>query len=275
MRLNVATWTDNRSPKFVNQDSIFTFIRPPELGQIRALLIVADGMGSNGDNRYAGTITSQLAIKIIHHRLRDFLGQSDDSEPTSILTDMGLTESDPEKHLEWCLQSSIQEANEAIYSHWQQYKIDTNPVTTITCALIYNQLVLIANVGDCRGYHLKDDDLQQITEDHTLVNRLIQSGKISPEQAINHPQRNVIWNALGTQDEVHQVDIYKCSLGIGDQLLLCSNGLYETLDDTVLKDHMLNTDSLELTARGLVNAAKEKSTDDVSVIIAKVGADTL
>ena len=236
MRLSTAAWTDNWNLKFINQDTIFTFVRPPEWGPIRALLIVADGMGSQGVDKYAGVITSQLAVRVIHHNLRDLLEQRDDTEPISVFAGAGITKSNLEKYLEWRLQRSVQEANEAIYSHWQQYKIDTKAATTVICALLYDQLALIANVGDCRGYHHRNDKLQQITEDHTLVNRLIKSGKISPEQASDHPQRNVIWNALGVHDEVQQIDIFKCSLEIGDRLLLCSGGLSEVLDDAVLKD---------------------------------------
>lgn len=233
-------------------------------------------MGSQGVDKYAGVITSQLAVQVIHDSLRDFLGQRDDNEPTSGFASVGVENSNLEKYLEWRLQRSVQKANEAIYRHWQQYKVDTKAATTVICALLYDQLALIANVGDCRGYHHRSNSLQQITEDHTLINRLIKSGKISTEQASDyHPLRNVIWNALGTHDEVQQIDIFQRSLEIGDRLLLCSGSLSGVLDDAALKDYVSSNAPANLVARGLVDAAKEKGSDDISVVIAEVKPGTL
>jgi serine/threonine protein phosphatase PrpC len=266
LRLSVASWTDNWSPKFLNQDTVFTFVRPPELGGVRALLIVADGMGS----KFPGKVSSLLATSVIHHSLRVLL-EGDDSQ-SSVAWPIPESAT-PERHLEARLRMALEAANEAIYEHWQQVNSDANGASAAACALVYNQLAAIANVGDCRAYHLRGHDLQQVTPDHTLVNELTRRGELSAQEARLHPYRSVLTSALGTEAEVRRVDTGTIPLEAGDQLLLCSDGLYRALEDNLLKRCLLNASRPDIVARSLVNAAKEAGgSDDISVIVAKVMA---
>jgi serine/threonine protein phosphatase PrpC len=168
---------------------------------------------------------------------------------------------------------ALEAANKAIYEHWQQVNPDANGASTVACALVYNQSAAIANVGDCRAYHLRGHDLQQVTQDHTLVNELIRRGELSEQETRLHPYRSVLTSALGTEAEVRRVDAGTMSLEAGDQLLLCSDGLYRALEDSVLKRYLLNAGHPDIVARSLVNAAKEAGgSDDISVIVARVMA---
>src|SRR5258706_16212413 len=112
--------------------------------------------------------------------------------------------------------------------------------TTMTVALVEGGIVAFGHVGDSRAYLLRDGSLEQLTEDHSLVNELMKSGKLSPEEAETHPQRSVITRALGTDPDV-DVDSFTLETQSGDVFLLCSDGLTTMVDDDsilgVLEQH--------------------------------------
>src|SRR5262247_3423846 len=126
--------------------------------------------------------------------------------------------------------------------------------TTITVALFENGIVSIGHVGDSRAYLIRDRKVDQLTEDHSLVNELMKSGRLSPEEAETHPQRSVITRALGTDPDV-DVDTFVVETQEGDLYLLCSDGLTTMLDDeSILELIERNRTDLDRVARALVQA---------------------
>lgn len=107
--------------------------------------------------------------------------------------------------------------------------------TTATALLIFGGQALIAHVGDSRAYRLNRGILTVLTEDHSFVQRLIQLGQIDPADQASHPKRNALYRALGQQDEL-EIDLVACPLEPGDRLLLCSDGLWDTVPEATMAD---------------------------------------
>jgi protein phosphatase len=172
--LAAAAGTDPGRARQLNQDSVLAYIRPLEMGRPLGLLIVADGMGGH----QAGEVASQLAVKTIRNALSWMLDQSDDdaTKPMPIPSVNG-DEDEEEKneatytaHLEKRLELAIEEANKVIYTYAQENPIEAgNLGCTVTCAIVYGNVAIIANVGDSRTYLYRDGKLSQITDDHSYV----------------------------------------------------------------------------------------------------------
>ena len=139
--------------------------------------------------------------------------------------------------------------------------------TTMTVAIVDDGSVTIGHVGDSRAYRLRHGDLEQLTDDHSLVAELVRSGRLTPEEADAHPQRSVITRAVGTDPDV-DVDAFTVAAEAGDVYLLCSDGLTDMLDDggirTVFEEH---PDDLRAAAKGLVTAANRVGGDDNITVV--------
>ncbi|NEP04551.1 MAG: serine/threonine-protein phosphatase, partial [Okeania sp. SIO4D6] len=132
-------------------------------------------------------------------------------------------------------------------------------------------LHLHTNVGDSRFYRLRDQNLEQITEDQTWVAQAVRQNALTPEQARVHPWRHVLSQCLGRKD-MGKVDTLSIDIQTGDRLLLCSDGLTEDLSDTVIAPMLSCSDDCEPIAQELVNAAKDLGgRDNITVVIVIVG----
>jgi len=200
-----------------NQDSMLTFYyssrsvdNRPDFG----LFIVADGMGGHHDGEKASAIVTRT---VTHHVLNNIF------QP--LLTDINgeidrppLTES---------LTEAIQTANATVL-------VDVpDGGTTVTAVAVVGDLAYFAHVGDSRAYLVTKDGIEQVTRDHSLVQRLIELGQLTPEEAIDHPQGNVLYRAIG-QNESLEVDALTRRLPSNSYLLLCSDGLWGLVDDNTL-----------------------------------------
>jgi protein phosphatase len=140
--------------------------------------------------------------------------------------------------------------------------------TTMTVALVEGKQVTIGHVGDSRAYRVRDGGLEQLTEDHSLVNELLKSGKLSHEEAEVHPQRSVITRAVGTDPDV-DVDAYVIDAEVGDIFLLCSDGLTDMVrDDDILETVEKHRDDLDRAAKALVSAANRGGGEDNITVVA-------
>jgi PPM family protein phosphatase len=168
----------------------------------------------------------------------------------------------------------IQAANQRVYERQSQDASASGMGTTMTVALVEDGHVAIGHVGDSRAYLIRDQKLEQLTEDHSLVAELVRSGKLSPEEADSHPQRSVITRALGTDPDV-DVDTFSVETQTGDLFLLCSDGLTSMVDDeTILRVVERNRDDLNAAAKALVRAAnKGGGEDNITVVFFEI-ADT-
>ncbi len=208
------------------------------------LFAVADGMGG----AQAGEIASRLAAAAF----RDYLAHAPE--------DVDL---DPEARL----RSIIQEANRRIYARAANDPKVSGMGTTVTAALLSGGRVAVGHVGDSRAYRVRDGNLEQLTQDHSLVADLVRSGRLTPQEAEIHPQRSVITRALGT-DAAVVVDSFSALAQPGDVFLLCSDGLTTMVDEGTLVATIAGTPDLDAAARSLVAAANARGGEDnVTVVL--------
>jgi protein phosphatase len=139
--------------------------------------------------------------------------------------------------------------------------------TTLVALLEDGDTVHVANIGDSRGYLLRQGELSQVTVDHSLVQELVDDGRLSPEDAERHPQRSVITRALGIDREV-EFDLFTYKLLVGDRLLLCSDGLSDVVEPAQIRKVLLRVPSAQRAARELVAVANANGgPDNITVIV--------
>jgi serine/threonine protein phosphatase PrpC len=232
-----AGFTDPGRKRRRNEDSYV--IDPP-------LFAVADGMGG----AQAGEVASRLAAAAF----REFHGADD---------------LDPEERLV----AIIQEANRRIFERASDDAQVSGMGTTITAALVASEGLVIGHVGDSRAYRLRDNQFEQLTDDHSLVADLVRSGRLTPEEADVHPQRSVITRALGTDPEV-DVDTFTVGAESGDLFLLCSDGLTTMVGDEDISKLLTAARDLEQAGKGLVKAANRAGGEDnVTVVLFRLAED--
>lgn len=211
--METAYLTDPGKVRDHNEDSVI-IIRNE---QNEYLLAVADGMGGHK----AGEVASSIAISHIGKRFRE-LGRVGNREDA----------------ISW-IKEVISEANVLIYRYTEEHPESAGMGTTIVLAVLTSDFLLFGNIGDSSGYVMKNKKLHKITTDHTLVNLLVKSGELTPEEAREHPRKNVLMKALGAQTNV-EMDVFDVETDI-DGILLCSDGLTNMLDDVQIET-VLNED---------------------------------
>jgi protein phosphatase len=171
------------------------------------------------------------------------------------------------------LHAIIQEANRRIYDRAHADSDFSGMGTTVTAALLTGGRVTIGHVGDSRAYRIRNGELEQLTDDHSLVGDLMRSGRLTPEEADAHPQRSVITRALGT-DRAVDVDTLAIEAEPGDLFLLCSDGLTTMVADDDILGILAAAPTLDDAARALVRAANtEGGEDNVTVVLFRVEGD--
>jgi PPM family protein phosphatase len=203
------------------------------------LFAVADGMGG----AQAGEIASKLAASAVRS-------------------------GDPGR-----LEELIQEANRRVHQRSVEDAAASGMGTTLTVAEIVGERVTIGHVGDSRAYLVRDGSLEQLTQDHSLVAELVRSGKLTPEEAEQHPQRSVITRALGTDPDV-DVDTFAVEPRSGDLFLLCSDGLTSMVDDRMIERLVEEKrGDLDGLVKALIRAANKGGGEDNITVIAFEIAD--
>jgi PPM family protein phosphatase len=205
----------------------------------------------------------------------DGMGGAQAGEVASKLAAAALEETDPgQLHGEERVAELIQEANRRVYERSNEDPSASGMGTTMTVALVEGEHVAIGHVGDSRAYLVRDGRLEQLTEDHSLVNELMKSGKLSPEEAETHPQRSVITRALGTDPDV-DVDTFTVDAQPGDVFLICSDGLSTMVGDQEILDVVeRHRDDLDRAARQLVQEANRGGGEDnITVVAFEIAAD--
>ncbi|MGE5632904.1 MAG: Stp1/IreP family PP2C-type Ser/Thr phosphatase [Caulobacteraceae bacterium] len=211
------------------------------------LHIVADGMGGHN----AGEVASSMAVQVIASYIKENL-QSLEHE---------------DREVEDIIRNAILHANDKIY---KKSIVDNDCLgmgTTLSMALVRNRTVYIGHVGDSRVYLIRGSNITKLTEDHSLVAELVKAGSIKPEEALCHPQKNVITRALGTEYTL-EVDISRCDLEYGDYILICSDGLSNSICEDEIMKVVTNSQDIDEACEILVGKAKEKGGfDNITVII--------
>jgi PPM family protein phosphatase len=204
------------------------------------LFAVADGMGG----AQAGEVASKLAAAAL-----------EDTDPGRL--------TGPER-----VASLIQEANRRVHERSSSDPSTSGMGTTMTVALVEGEGVVIGHVGDSRAYLVRDGRIEQITEDHSLVNELLKSGRLSAHEAETHPQRSVITRAVGTDPDV-DVDSFTIDAREGDVFLICSDGLTDMVaDERILETVERYGDDLDRMTKQLVAAANRGGGEDNITVVA-------
>ncbi|HSC04258.1 MAG TPA: Stp1/IreP family PP2C-type Ser/Thr phosphatase [Solirubrobacteraceae bacterium] len=222
--------TDTGRQRRDNEDSAFA--RSP-------VFVVADGMGG----AQAGEVASRLAVEAFEQ------GLPDDGSPEERLA------------------ARVREANRQIYERSRADRGRAGMGTTLTAAYVDGAHVAIAHVGDSRAYLFRDGTLQRLTQDHSLVDELVRRGKLTEEQAAEHPQRSIITRALGPEPDV-EVDTWTYPARSGDVVLLCSDGLTSMISEDLVRELLTANDNLDVAGDALINAANEAGgRDNITVVL--------
>jgi len=235
-----------------NEDHLDAWLYRRGSGGLLGLFVVADGLGGQD----SGEVASQMATEVVWQSLRESvwepLQRCEAMEPDAV-----------EAHLI----AAVEAANQAVYECRTARNSEMS--TTMTLALAVGSGAYIGNVGDSRAYLWSGQGLQQVTKDHSLVQRLVDAGEIAPEDIYTHPQRNLIYQSIGDRPSV-QVDAFRCQLSPDDRLILCSDGLWETVRDEGLEEVLLaETDPQRACEQLVRNANPAGGEDNISVIIVR------
>jgi PPM family protein phosphatase len=235
MRLRFGASTDVGRMRTNNEDSYLSE---------RPVAAVADGMGGHN----AGEVASAIAIE----ELAGLRGMGPWPNERAATDD---------------LKRAIVRANRRIREMAAGDRELNGMGTTLVAVLEDGDSVHLANVGDSRAYLLRQGELSQVTVDHTLVQELVDDGKLSPKDAERHPQRSMITRALGVDHEV-EIDLFTYKLQPGDRLVLCSDGLSDVLNPTQIRNALLRVRDPQKAAERLVAMAVEGGgPDNVTVIV--------
>lgn len=238
--MKAAQKTDIGRTRIVNEDRAVII---PCTGGV-TVAVVADGMGGHR----AGDTASQITIETLQKELKCLDGSLSASECEDIL------------------KMAIAKANDKVYQVSMSDEQFHGMGTTVVMAVATNKNLQIAHIGDSRAYKISGQDIVQLTEDHSLVNELVKSGQISAEDASNHPRRNVLTRALGTEKWV-QADIRRFSWHLNDLLLLCSDGLTSCVEPEQIVQILSGKDSLDEKADHLIQLALDAGGDDNITVI--------
>ncbi|MGL4973353.1 MAG: Stp1/IreP family PP2C-type Ser/Thr phosphatase [Culicoidibacterales bacterium] len=227
-----------------NEDQVGIWETPTAL-----VLAVADGMGGH----HAGEVASQIAMETVETAVKQL--------PTTFNKTAAK---------QW-LVAIVEQANQQIYEAATADSSKKGMGTTLTIAIFHQEFLLIANLGDSRAYLVYENQITQLTEDQTFVNQLVKMGQISPEEALKHPQRNVLLQALGTELKI-EVDLYDVDYSNITGLLLCSDGLTDMVSDFEILAIFQHFTTARATGEELIQFANEKGgKDNISVALVQTG----
>ena len=237
--------TDPGKVRNHNEDSVI--IVENKMGEI--LLAVADGMGGHR----GGEIASSIAISHIGKRFQDTSSVGTKEDAISFIKEI------------------VSEANVLLYKYTSEHEESVGMGTTIVLSILTKDFLLFGNIGDSSGYVLKNNKLNKITIDHTLVSLLVQSGELTLEEAKDHPKKNVLMKALGATSTI-EMDVFDVERDV-DGILLCSDGLTNMLDDEQITKVLLDENiSLDERLKKLVTKSNNRGgTDNISIAYLKDG----
>jgi serine/threonine protein phosphatase PrpC len=254
VRLKAASagLTDVGRKRDHNEDS---FLIDDEL----QLYVVADGMGGHA----GGGTASRIAVETIDKKLRDLRA----SEPAAVgptnLQDSPVPET---------IRSAVEQACLAIFAKAQEDPELAGMGTTVISLLLDDAHAFFAHVGDSRAYLVRGELIQQISEDHSLVNEQIKAGMITPEEARHSRYRNIITRSVGFEEEV-QVDVMGLLAEAGDTFILCSDGLANMLEDNEILESVRTQPLAEIPGKLIALANERGGDDNITVVAVRVELD--
>ena len=208
------------------------------------LLAVADGMGGHK----AGEVASQMAINHLTKKFNELssLGEKSDA-------------------VNW-IRKEVADINDSIFDYTSKHEESLGMGTTLVIALFTKDYLLFGNVGDSSGFVFKNGKLYKVTKDHTLVNLLVKTGELTPEEAENHPKKNILMRALGANNPA-EVDIFDVDTDV-DGILLSSDGLTSMLNENQIERVLLTDNTLEEKVIKLIRKCNVRGgTDNISIAV--------
>lgn len=245
----------NQDSCFVGKSTVFEKSVPLEY----TLLIVADGMGGEAE----GDKASSLAVRVISKEVMDrFVPVITGADTVRLYNDNDLQEK-----ASFILKKSIEKANRVVFDYSREDVSRRGMGSTLTAAIIEKDNMCICHAGDTRAYVFNDEEgLVQLTEDHSLVGRLVRMGQLTREEALKSPQRSAIYRALGTSPDL-DIDTYQRTLKDGDTLLICSDGVWEYFTDAEMLETFRTERSPENIGNTLVRNCLDRGADDNATLI--------
>ena len=235
--------TDPGCVRLQNQDAY----QIEQLDKNTVLCVVCDGMGG----AKSGNVASTLAVDVFVEEVRRCWISGMDAKQT-----------------EQMLQGAVKLANFTVFDQAQQLEEFFGMGTTLVAVLVQNRTVTVVNVGDSRAYVVNRNGIHRITVDHSLVEMMVQRGDLTPEKARNYPGKNLITRAIGTEPVV-ECDVFNLDVERGDSLLLCTDGLTNTMDDQEILFEVVHGVNKQQCCQRLLDIAKNRGAPDnvTSVLI--------
>jgi len=238
-KFNVAHITDTGKTHTNNEDALVA-------DEQKGIFIVADGLGGHN----AGEIASQIAV----NTLPDLIYRNIKNEKKP-------------KEIKPLICAAIVEVHKDILRQAKDNKNKADMGTTVVIAAFHNERLFIANVGDSRAYIVRDGTIAQVSKDDTYVADLVKTRRIRPEEAINHPQKNQVTQALGGKQKISP-HVTEIGFSNDDTLLLCSDGLTEHVSDNKILTKINDNKNLKEAASALINLANDRGgTDNITLIL--------
>lgn len=241
----VSAKTDIGMKRSTNQDS-FSYGQLD--GGAVTWAVVCDGMGGMA----AGNIASATAVEVISGSFENNLSPKSNA---SVVRNL--------------LKSSIESANARVYNLALEKEEYRGMGTTVVAVVIIKGVAYIAHAGDSRAYFYSNNQLTQITTDHSVVQTLIEKGQLTEEEAKNHPNKNVITRALGVASYI-DIDFEEIEVSQGDSLLLCTDGLTNCIDDELIKLASSDNDFATLAERLVELANQNGGYDNITAVAVKI-----
>lgn len=243
--MHVWGMTDVGLVRKENQDA---YLVREETATGQTICVVCDGMGGAAGGRLA----SRIAVETFTSELEKIL--SADMQP---------------QQLREASSYAVSLANKAVRDAASRLEEYHNMGTTLVAAVSYDSGMVISNVGDSRAYHITEGGITRITKDHSLVERMVDRGDITAEEARRHPNRNLITRALGPDADA-QCDGYICPMETGDFLLLCTDGLVDTVTDQEMLFEVIHGGAIEGCLNRLLEISKSRgASDNVTAVLLK------
>ena len=237
--MKVFSATDIGQKRHMNQDFIFT--SEESVGNLPNLFVVADGMGGHN----AGDFASRYGVSVLVESVR----RDKNFNPVKVM------------------RNAIEAANREVFSQSRNDPSMAGMGTTMVVCTVVGGYAYIANVGDSRLYLAGSESMTQITQDHSLIAEMVRLGELTPEEGRNHPDKNIITRAVGTNEDV-KIDFFDVKLDTGDQILMCSDGLSNMVEDQRIFEILKGEDTEADKAQVLVDEANANGgRDNIAVIV--------
>lgn len=269
--------TDVGKVRELNEDSLLVLNLTQYFESVQThigLYIVSDGMGGEAAGEIASRVTVRAIAEWITDKLISASLRSTHGERIAAETETGgirlASSSGADIRASELLTNAIMHANQEVLQYARLNPHARGLGATVTAAMLVGNSLTIGHVGDSRAYVISQRGIEQVTEDHSIVERMVREGQIEREEARYHPYRNVIYRSIGCREEI-EIDIIRCMLRSGDTFVLCSDGLNGMLADDEIREIVARNREPLKGAKELVVAANASGGEDnISVVVVTV-----